>query len=154
MSNRPFLMITIQHLCSRQQKKVKMLLILCYFLLILFIKSLNNGQRQTTILSFKYPPLTQEEPRGGCCWGLTLFLFKLVLRQEDGPHQLPHRRLNRHKEFLGVSAEKRKMSEKERPFNSTALFHFQETHPSKAPSYPNTPTALCLFFLLNEAAGC
>lgn len=106
MSNRPFLMITIQHLCSRQRKKVKMLLILYYFLLILFIKSLNNGQQLTTILSFKYPPLAQEEPRGRCCWGLTLFLFKLVLRQEDGPHQLPHRRLNRHKEFLGVSAEK------------------------------------------------
>lgn len=37
---------------------------------------------------------------------LTLLLFKLVLRQEDGPHQLPDRRLNGHEEFPGVSAER------------------------------------------------
>jgi len=42
---------------------------------------------------------------------LTLLLFELVLRQEDGPHQLPDRRLDRHEEFLGVSAEQ---MEKER----------------------------------------
>lgn len=36
---------------------------------------------------------------------LTLLLFILVLCQEDGPHQLPNRRLNRHEELPGVSAE-------------------------------------------------
>lgn len=35
---------------------------------------------------------------------LTLFLFKLVLCEENWPHQLPNRRLNRHKEFPGVCA--------------------------------------------------
>lgn len=39
-------------------------------------------------------------------FSLTLFLFKLVLCQEDGPHQLPDRWLDRHEEFPGVSAEK------------------------------------------------
>lgn len=39
-------------------------------------------------------------------FSLTLFLFKLILCQEDGPHQLPDRWLDRHEEFPGVSAEK------------------------------------------------
>lgn len=39
---------------------------------------------------------------------LTLLLLKLVLCEEDGPHQLPDWRLNRDEEFPGVSAEKQK----------------------------------------------
>lgn len=35
---------------------------------------------------------------------LTLLLFKLILCQEDGPHQLPNRWLNWHEELPGVSA--------------------------------------------------
>lgn len=39
---------------------------------------------------------------------LTLLLFKLVLCQEDRPHQLSNWWLNRHEEFPGVSAENEK----------------------------------------------
>lgn len=74
-------------------------------------------------------------------WGLTLFLFELVLCQEDGPHQLSHRRLNRHKEFLGVSAEK---EEERSRFHSAASFHFLHMRPRRAALFfPNTPTAPC-----------
>lgn len=41
---------------------------------------------------------------------LTLLLFKLVLCEEDGPHQLPDWRLNGDEEFPGVSAEKQKQT--------------------------------------------
>ena len=39
---------------------------------------------------------------------LTLLLFKLVLCQEDRPHQLSNWRLNWHEEFPGVSTENEK----------------------------------------------
>lgn len=44
---------------------------------------------------------------------LTLLLFKLVLCEEDGPHQLPDWRLNGDEEFPGVSAEKQNTGKKE-----------------------------------------
>jgi len=69
----------------------------------------------------------------------TLLLFELVLCQEDGPHQLPDRRLDRHEEFPGVSATKQKQrSEQLLTFSkSTSLLGValldctQSTHPGK-----------------------
>lgn len=49
---------------------------------------------------------------------LTLLLFKLILCQEDRPHQLPNRWLNRDEEFLGVSAENEKKKKKTFFFSS------------------------------------
>lgn len=49
---------------------------------------------------------------------LTLLLFKLVLRQENWPHQLPDRRLNGDEELPGVGAERGRQHRWER-----------ETHP-------------------------
>lgn len=74
--------------------------------------------------------------------GLTLFPSKLVLCQEDGPHQLSHWRLNRHKEFLGVSAEKERRPR--RRGDLIRQLYFLSRRCGQA-LLPNTPTAPCLF---------
>lgn len=87
------------------------------------------------------------------CWGLTLFLFKLVLCQEDGPHQFPHRRLNRHKEFLGVSTEKERCQRRRGHLIQQFFFISWRCIQARASSYPNTPAAPRLFLFDMKLRG-
>lgn len=87
------------------------------------------------------------------CWGLTLFLFKLVLCQEDGPHQFPHRRLNRYKEFLGVSTEKERCQRRRGHLIQQFCFISWRCIQGRASSYPNTPVAPRLFLFDMKLRG-